>query len=332
MDETGISINDSQLIGYQYEFEICLISIKIDYKSQFNFKVLIKRGNISNDINRILKYDPYLDHEVPVNEEFSIVSVLNPMENCNFDFETNKIFHEKKYKIYICIYTKSGFKPAISGEINLSDYVNNDNDDFNDKEYIINLSNKTFNEVAIKFKVRSKYISEFDPISFKLNERNLNLEIEKTENEKLNLERKKTSVSVELDKGYINTLSKNRNDNILNTFFKEIENSSNNNNNNNNNFNKEINYNKNDCKNLDLEKSKSKSNNLFDYDKAKDISVKNKTINNNNKNLVNNKDNDYNNNNNDYNNNVYKDNNNDNIYDNYFREESNENYFLNNLI
>jgi len=148
-----------QQLGYQYEFDIQIISIKIEYKTQFNFKILIKRGNKQKEIDRIFKYNPYLEKEIPINEEFSIVSILNPIDYSNFDFNKNRVFHDKIYKIYICIYTKTGFKPAISGEINISNFI----DDSNENKLI--LSNKTFNKVVIKYKICGKYLSEFDPVN-----------------------------------------------------------------------------------------------------------------------------------------------------------------------
>jgi len=206
-----------QQLGYQYEFDIQIISIKIDYKSQFNFKILIKRGNKQNEIERIFKYNPYLENEIPINEEFSIVSVLNPLENSNFDFLKNRVFHDKVYKIYICIYTKTGFKPAISGEINLSKHIENSH------EEILTLSNKTFNEVIIKYKINSNYISEYDPLSV-----NGKSEIDLTEASELSninystFKNQNESRKIEelLEKKYVNTLSTNRFNNIFNNILK----------------------------------------------------------------------------------------------------------------
>ncbi len=210
-----------QQLGYQFEFDIQIISIKIDYKAQFNFKVLIKRGNKQNEIDRIFKYNPYLDNEIPINEEFSIVSVLNPMENSNFNFNKNRVFHDKIYKIYICINTKTGFKPAISGELNLSNFIDDEN------ENMLTLSNKTFNEVVIKFKINSKYKSEYDPLrgdnrlendiqgieqSNKLGTNSNSEDYDKTKYEEL------------LEKKYINTLHINRSNNIFSNILKQDNN------------------------------------------------------------------------------------------------------------
>ena len=207
-----------QQLGYQFEFDIQIISIKIDYKSQFNFKILIKRGNKQNEIDRIFKYNPYLDNEIPINEEFSIISILNPLENSNFDFNSNRVFHDKIYKIYICIFTKTGFKPAISGELNLSKYTDDDN------ENTLILSNKTFNEVVFKFKINSKYISEYDPLS--LNSRLENDIVETGESSKIsdntnNEDNEKIKNQELLEKKYINTLSTNRSNSIFSNIFKE---------------------------------------------------------------------------------------------------------------
>lgn len=205
----------NQQIGYQYEFNINVISIKIDYSSQFSFKIQIKRGNKQNEIDTIFKFDPYLDDndEIPINEEFSIVSILNPKENSNFNFQTNRDFHEKKYKIYICLSTKAGYKPAIGGEINLSDYIDNNN------ENSLVLSNKTFEKIIIKYKVDCKYISEFDPM-------NLTNTIVEPENanslqiSKLNYLKNKKD-NVQLEKSYVDTISMNRANSIFSCFPNE---------------------------------------------------------------------------------------------------------------
>lgn len=198
-------------LGYQFEFDIQIISIKIDYKAQFNFKILIKRGSKQNEIDRIFKYNPYLDNEIPINEEFSIVSVLNPMENSNFDFDKNKVFHDKLYKIYLCIYTKSGFKPAISGEFNLSNFINDDNIN------TLVLSNKTFNEVIIKFKINCKYVSEHDSLSVY---NNFNNEFHDDKGETNKIETNSNYEEI-LEKKYVNTLSTNRSNSIFSSILKE---------------------------------------------------------------------------------------------------------------
>jgi len=225
INNTNENISIQQL-GYQYEFDIHIISIKIEYKSQFNFKILIKRGNKQNEIDRIFKYHPDLDNEIPINEEFSIVSVLNPIDYSTFDFNKNRVFHDKIYKIYICIYTKTGFKPAISGEINLSNFIDEEN------EYTLSLSNKTFNEVVIKYRVSSKYISEFDPINLNYkNESDLNNATEISKKNYLsNKENNEKAKNEELmEKKYISTLSTNRTNSIFSNFLKdenkELENS-----------------------------------------------------------------------------------------------------------
>ena len=205
-------------LGYQFEFDIQIISIKIDYKSQFNFKILIKRGNKQNEIDRIFKYNQYLDNEIPINEEFSIVSVLNPLENSNFDFNNNCVFHDKIYKIYICIYTKTGFKPAISGELNLSNFINDDNVN------TLVLSNKTFNEVVIKFKINCKYISEYGPLNVNSkyeDEIQESAVISKIALNSNNEDHEKTKTEGLLEKKYINTLSTNRSNSIFSNLLGE---------------------------------------------------------------------------------------------------------------
>ena len=199
--------------GYQYEFDIHFISIKIEYKAQFNFKILIKRGSNQNEIDTIYKYDPQLDQELPINEEFSIVSVLYPQDNSSFDFENNQIFADKKYKIYICIYTKGGFKPAIGGEINLADFINKDN------ENIITLSNKTFSEVILKFRIKCKFISVFDPNSLNLNLKKQELEI--PEINKLSFIENKKDEEI-FEKNYLNTISTNRTNSIFSNLITNL--------------------------------------------------------------------------------------------------------------
>jgi len=165
-------------IGYKYDFEISILSMKIEYKLPFNFRLMFKRGNKQNEIEKTFKYDPNSNTEVSINENFTLTCIMKPeiesVEKIDF---SNPQFSEKKYKLYICIYTKTGFKPAISGEFNLSDFINS-NSKNNLSEMV--LSNKTFTNINIKYKINSSFIGECDLNQFS-NENNETNEISKLE-------------------------------------------------------------------------------------------------------------------------------------------------------
>lgn len=209
-NDKEITINEN--LGYQYEFDINLISIKFEYKSPFNFKILISRGSNQNEINKIFKYDTYFPGYIPIMEEFSIVSVLNPKDYITFDFTNIPVYSEKKYQIFICVFTKSGFKPAIVGEINLSDYIDNN------KENELILNNSTFSDVILKYKITTKFISEFDQDINKLKK-----DIPEFENEEIDFSEisrmnyfKKKSVEIE---------EKNTKNSMINRYDSLIRNS-----------------------------------------------------------------------------------------------------------
>jgi len=145
--------------GYKYDFEIKINSMKIEYKLPFNFRLLCKRGNKQTEIDKTFKYDPTSNREVNINETFNISCIMKP-ETEKFDF-SNPLFAEKKYKIYLCIYTKTGFKPAISGEFNLADFVSRSKSQINKLNEMV-LSNKTFTDIKIKYAINSNFVAECD--------------------------------------------------------------------------------------------------------------------------------------------------------------------------
>ena len=104
---------------------------------------MLKGNNKSYDIDKTFKYD-CKDEFISINEQ--ILLSVNNNNNPN-DF---------RYKIYVCIFTKTGFKPAISEEVNLDEFLKegdyNNNNERNFKE--ISMSNKTFNNIIIKYNAK----------------------------------------------------------------------------------------------------------------------------------------------------------------------------------
>lgn len=196
----------SSNIGYKYDFEIIVQSIKIEYKMPFNFKLLFKRGNRQTELEKTFKYDPQNNKELTLNENFTVTCIMKPLFDDPKKFRFAKPeYTEKKYKLYICIYTKTGFKPAISGEINLSDFVLlNTQDKLNE----LVLSNKTFSEIKIKYKIKSNFICECD-ISQMLSEVNQTNDVSKL------VDADYTNQSVSDNIANINNNNNNRNSNKL---------------------------------------------------------------------------------------------------------------------
>jgi hypothetical protein len=140
--------NDIKLRKKNYQFHLLIDSIKIEYKIPFNFKIILKGNNKNYEIDKTFKYD--------CNDEFIMIKedVLLAVNNNN---DTNDF----RFKIYISIFTKSGFKPAISEEINLDEFIKEENISNGNNEITsfkeIHMSNKTFKSILLKYSVNENY-------------------------------------------------------------------------------------------------------------------------------------------------------------------------------
>lgn len=163
-------------------FELNIHSIKIDYKIPFNFKLLLKGNNQNIEFDKIYKYD-CSENFIEINEKISLTI-------------EEEIFYNKvnnfKFKIYLCIFTKSGFKPAISEEINFENIPEN-------KEIL--LSNKTFNKILIRYNLNN--LNDFENSKIK----ELNLDENKYNEQSSNEDNYKKS-KIEIINQNLNQLNK----------------------------------------------------------------------------------------------------------------------------
>jgi hypothetical protein len=157
--------NDSKFRKKKYyEFQLLIDSIKIEYKIPFNFRILLKGNNRNYEIDKTFKYD-CKEEFININEE-----ILLAVNNTN---DTNDF----RFKIYISIFTKTGFKPAISEEINLNDFVfedgiNNGNNEITCTLKEISMSNKTFKSIVLKYSAKENYNTKYENLG--INELNTN--------------------------------------------------------------------------------------------------------------------------------------------------------------
>ena len=83
-------------LGYKYDFEIFIESIKIEYKLPFNFKILFKRGNKQNELDKTFKYDPTSSNDLILNESFTISCIMKPEDSTKKINFSKPNFSEKK--------------------------------------------------------------------------------------------------------------------------------------------------------------------------------------------------------------------------------------------
>lgn len=122
------------------EFEIVITSILAEYKSPFTFKIAMKRGDKTQEIEKPYKYTSG-NKEIPLDEPFKLETHLE----INTDQGT---VSEKIIKYYLLVLTSNGYKPATNGELNLSvlDFENENNLTLDFKKHSLNF-------LKIKFKV-----------------------------------------------------------------------------------------------------------------------------------------------------------------------------------
>ena len=163
-------------------FELNIHSIKIDYKIPFNFKLLLKGNNQNIEFDKIYKYD-CSENFIEINEKISLTI-------------EEEIFYNKvnnfKFKIYLCIFTKSGFKPAISEEINFENIPEN-------KEILLSI--KTFNKILIRYNLNN--LNDFENSKIK----ELNLDENKYNEQSSNEDNYKKS-KIEIINQNLNQLNK----------------------------------------------------------------------------------------------------------------------------
>jgi hypothetical protein len=104
-------------IPVQYNFEIHVNSVSLEYTSPLSLRVSIKKDKTEVETKKTLKYEPPGRKELIYNEKLSMSATLFK------DKQTNN-YQDKPIKLYLEVYTSKGYKPAGFSELNLKDYVN----------------------------------------------------------------------------------------------------------------------------------------------------------------------------------------------------------------
>jgi hypothetical protein len=146
--------------AHQFQFEVLLQSIIVEYTSTFNFKISLKRGTKNLETKNTIKYEAGGRKEVEINEQLTIISTMTVKK------EISREFQDKSYKVYLQVYTKQGFKNASYSEINLSKFLQINYLDMgtNDRSNLVELDfNKhPFGYLKMKIIVNVKFLSEID--------------------------------------------------------------------------------------------------------------------------------------------------------------------------
>jgi len=121
--------------AYQFEFDVMLKCLVVEYSSAFNFKVSMKRSSRTLESKNTMKYELSGKKEVEINEQLNVISTLAVKKDVINEFQ------EKNHKFFIQVFTKNGLKNAACSELNFSDYlqVNYLNMAINDKTNHIDL-------------------------------------------------------------------------------------------------------------------------------------------------------------------------------------------------
>jgi hypothetical protein len=135
----------------QYDFKLDIKHVTINYQAAFNFKLQLKRGNKVQDSKSNYKYEISGVKEIAIGDEFTTPCIMQISEGN---------FKEKTYKIYLLVYTKQGFKSACYSEINMSDYINS-----NDEEIVLKFKKHPFAFLEITMNVSSKFVADIENIN-----------------------------------------------------------------------------------------------------------------------------------------------------------------------
>jgi hypothetical protein len=192
----------------QFSFEITLDFLEADYTSAFNFKLCLKRGNKQFETKNTMKYEVGMRRNVQISEVFNLNA------NLYFKDDTNSELEDKIYKIYLQVYTKTGFKNATFAELNLSKLVNLDSNgqaiivsekfsNINKKDILdLDFAKHPFNFLKLKMSFISKYVEavNFNEMSAEAEDRDLKSKLlNETNNLQVKEEVKVSSVSIQND-------------------------------------------------------------------------------------------------------------------------------------
>lgn len=146
--------------AYQFQFELLIQSVIVEYTSTFNFKIAVKKGTKNLETKNTMKYEVGGRKEVDINEQLNIISTVAVKKDVINEFQ------DKIYKIYLQVYTKQGFKNATFTEYNFSNLlqVNHLNMAVNNKPNFVELDFKKspFGYLKMKVMINVKFYSEID--------------------------------------------------------------------------------------------------------------------------------------------------------------------------
>ena len=110
-------MTNSNLIPVQFNFDILVNSVSLEYTSPLSLRVSWKKEKSEVETKKTLKYEPSGRKELIFKEEISISATL-------FKDKITNEYQDKISKLYLEVYTSKGYRPAGYSELNLKEYVN----------------------------------------------------------------------------------------------------------------------------------------------------------------------------------------------------------------
>jgi hypothetical protein len=133
----------------QYQFNLMIKEAEIEYTSTFNFKLLLKRGNKQIESKNTYKYEMSKRRTVEICEEMNLISIFTYTDDGNLK--------DKQYKLFLQVYTKTGFKNAAYTDINLLSFI-----DQNNAGIELEFKKHPFIYLKIKATITSKFLMDVD--------------------------------------------------------------------------------------------------------------------------------------------------------------------------
>jgi hypothetical protein len=132
-----------------YQYNLLIKEAEIEYASTFNFKLLLKRGNKQVESKNTFKYEMSTRRLIEINELMDLIS--------SFSYNEDGSLKEKQYKLFLQVYTKTGFKNAAYTEINLLDYIDKTNEDVE-----FEFKKHPFTMLKLRISITSKFLTDID--------------------------------------------------------------------------------------------------------------------------------------------------------------------------
>jgi hypothetical protein len=133
----------------QYQFNLLIKEAEVEYSSTFNFKLLLKRGNKQIESKNNFKYEMSSRKIVEICEEMNLIST--------FTYNDDGSLKDKQYKLFLQVYTKTGFKNAAFTDINLLNFIDQG---YTDVE--LEFKKHPFAYLRVKANVSSKFLMDVD--------------------------------------------------------------------------------------------------------------------------------------------------------------------------